>query len=230
MSSTTDLSVDIIKDVMPKSIRPNITPELITLINSIIKDPEVGEDYREHILGFSDVMKGGLYRMEDYITAVKYTSYKLRGDSNIVAYIKTFPDRVARYKSNGTVDISPWVTSYGRSKLVNAILNKSMIPTHILNADIHQKAVNVLADLMLTATSEKVRSDSANSLLTHLKPPENTKIEIDMNVKQVDGISDLRQATLELIKAQKLSIESGQSTAQDVAHSSVILEGQLDTK
>ena len=221
------LSLDLIKNAVPRSIRSNITQGMVDNINKISNDPDVGEEFKDNILGFSDVMKSGLYRMEDYISAVKYVSYKLRGDTNLAAYTKTFPDRVARYQGRGVVDYSPWVTSYCKSKLVNEILGRSLVPTHILNADIHQKAINVLANLMVSANSEKVRSDSANSLLTHLKPPETAKIEIDMNVTKIDGIEDLRNATLELIKAQKLGIQSGQSTAQDIAHSKVVIEGEI---
>jgi len=223
-----NLSLDIIKGAVPRSIKNNITQEMVDKINDIVSDPDIGEEYREAILGYSDVMQSGVYKMSDYISAVKYVSYKLRGDTNMSAYTKTFPDRVARYHGRGVTDYSPWVTSYGKSKLVNDILGRSMIPTHILNADVHQKAINVLAQLMTTAHSEKVRSDSANSLLTHLKPPETSKIEIDINTKQSDGINDLREATLELVRSQKQMIESGSHTAKSIAHSNIIIDVDVE--
>ena len=63
------------------------------------------------------------------------------------------------------------MTSYNKNKLVNLILEQSMIPSWVLNQDMYQKALNVQCELMLTANSEKV-SDAANSILTHLKPPQ----------------------------------------------------------
>ena len=222
------LTVDVVKSAVPRSLRGNITKELVDNLNKISNDPDVGEEFRENVIGYADVMKSGNYRMDDYISAVKYIGYKLRGDTNIAAYTKTFPDRVKRYHGNGVTDISPWVTSYSKSKLVNEMLGRSMVPTHILNADVHQKAINVLANLMVTAHSEKVRSDSANSLLTHLKPPETAKIEIDMNVTKQDGIEDLTKATMELVKNQRLAIEAGARTAKDVAHSKLVIDVEAE--
>ena len=222
------LDKTMIKNAAPKGMRTNITDDMVKTINDIISDPEMCEEYRDNILGYMDVLKEGRWRFGDYISAVKYVSYKLRGDSNIAAYTKTFPEKVAKFQSRPNPNYSSWVTSYGKSKLVNEILGRSLIPTHVLNADIYQKAINVQAQLMTTADSEKVRTDAANSLLNHLKPPETSKIEIDMNVKQQDGIGDLREATLELVKAQRLAIEAGQNTAKEIAHTTIVLDMDVE--
>jgi len=214
----------VIKNAAPKSIRNNITDDMVKTINDIISDPEMSIEYRDNILSYLDVLQEGRWRFGDYINAVKFVSYKLRGDSNMSAYTKTFPDRVVEFQSRPNPDYSSWVTGYSKSKLVNEILTRSMIPTHVLNADIYQKAINVQAQLMTTAHSEKVRTDAANSLLNHLKAPETSKIEIDMNVKQQDGIGELREATLELVRAQRLSIEAGQNTAKEIAHTSIVID------
>jgi hypothetical protein len=87
--------------------------------------------------------------------------------------------------------------------------------------------LNVQAELMLTAKSEKVRSDAANSLLTHLKVPETKKIELDLGVKQDKGIDDLRAATLKLVQQQKEMMTIGSINAEDVANSSII---ELDSE
>jgi len=221
------IAIEDLKQAAPKSIRNNITPELTTKVNSILQDPDIREEYRDNILGYIDVLQEGKWKFTDYISAVKYVSYKLRGDTNMAAYTKTFPDRVARFRAEGKKDYSPWVTAYGKSKLVNEILSRSMIPTHVLNADIYQKAINIQANLMVTAKSEKVKTDAANSLLNHLKPPETSKLEIDMNVKQEDGIGDLKRATMELVKAQRLAIEAGTLNAKQAAHSKLVIEGEI---
>jgi len=221
------LTLEVIKKAVPRSIRSSISKEMVDRINLISQDPDIGVEFRENILGYADAMSTGTYNIPDYISAVKYVSYKLRGDTNEAAYTKTFPDRVAQYHKNGVDSISPWVASYVRSKLVIEMLGRSMVPTHILNADIHQKAINRLAYLMVNSSSEKVQSDSATSLLTHLKPPETAKIEIDMNVTKVDGIDDLRAATMELVKNQRMAIKAGKSTALDIAHS-VIIDGEIE--
>jgi hypothetical protein len=116
-------------------------------------------------------------------------------------------------------DIASYVTAYNKSKLVNLVFEQTLIPSYVLNQDLYQKALNVQADLMVSAHSEKVRTDAANSLLTHLKMPEKQKVELEIGIKEDSSIAVLRQATLELARSQRLAMQAGQVTAQDVAHS-----------
>lgn len=218
-----DLSVEQMQAVVPRSLRGSITTELVDNVNKSTNDPIFREHYRDNILSFSKVLEQGKYKMQDYLNAVKYVSYKLMGDGNLEAYAKTFPVRYQTLVQKGTTnkDMHSYSSIYHKNKIVTQILEMSMIPTHILNADLHQKAINHLAYLMVSAKSEKVQSDSAMGLLQHLKPPEN-KIELDITVKQDKTVDDLRRATMELVKAQKESIVSGELTANDIAAGNII--------
>ena len=218
------LDIAELRQCVPKHTRNNITQPLVDKINDIITNEDIKDEYRDNILGYLDVLKGGKYKFLSYIHAVKYVSYKLRGDTNISAYSKTFPDRIATYRANGVTDYSPWVASYNKSKLVAEIFERSMIPTHVLNADIYQKAINVQAELMVYATSEKVRTEAANSLLNHLKRPETAKIELDIKVGDNSAISDLDAKTRELVKIQSTMIANGGMTAKEVAHQKLVTE------
>ena len=72
---------------------------------------------------------------------------------------------------------------------------------------------------MFHAKSEMVRMNAATSVMTTLKPPEDNKIEIDINVKEDSAIASL-QATVALLTAQqKDNITAGLFTAESVAHS-----------
>ncbi len=73
-----------------------------------------------------------------------------------------------------------------------------------------------------TSVSDKVRSDAANSLLTHLKQPETSKIELDVKVTEDSSIKELAAATRALAEQQQGSIMSGRATPEQVAHSSII--------
>ena len=75
-----------------------------------------------------------------------------------------------------------------------------------------------------TCISPKVRSDAANSLLTHLKMPETQKVELDLNVKEDGSIAALRATTLELARQQRLMVEAGAMNAQEVAHGKLIID------
>jgi hypothetical protein len=74
---------------------------------------------------------------------------------------------------------------------------------------------------MINAKSEKVRTDAANSLLTQLKMPETTKVELEIGVKEDSSIAALRAATYELARFQRESVQLGQMSAQQIAHSKI---------
>ena len=177
-------------------------------------------------MSYTKVLADGRFKMESYVSAVKYVSHKLMGSSDIDAYVKTFPDKYQDFLQRGVAskDIASYVCAYNKTKLVNLIREQSLIPSWVLNQDLYQKALNTQADLMLTAKSEKVRSDAANSLLTHLKQPETQKVQLDIGVKETSVVQDMRNAVQALAAAQRDQIRAGQATAQGVAHSKLVAE------
>lgn len=222
----TALTVEQFRVALPDKVKKSVNQELIDSINNTLIDPEMFESYRDNLLSYTKVMADGRFKVPEYVNAVRYVSHKLMGCTNIEAYTKTFPDKYARFVAQGVQakDIASYVTAYNKSKLVNLIFEQTLIPSYVLNQDLYQKALNVQADLMINAKSEKVRTDAANSLLTQLKMPEVTKVELDIGVKEDSSINALRQATLELARQQRLSIEAGQYTPQAIAHSAVVVD------
>jgi hypothetical protein len=224
------LTVDQLKMALPEKVKKSVNQELIDKINATLSEPEMYEAYRDNLISYTKVMADGRFKITEYVNAVKYISHKLMGCSNIEAYSKTFPDKIVRFNAQGVApkDIASYVTAYNKSKLVNLIYEQTLIPSYILNQDLYQKALNVQAELMQFAKSEKVRTDAANSLLTQLKMPEKQKVELDINVKEDSSINALRKATMELVQQQKLSIGAGASNAKDVARSSLTLVDEKD--
>jgi hypothetical protein len=220
------LTIDQFKQALPDKVKKSINQELIDQINTTLSDPEMFESYRENLLSYTKVMADGRFKVDSYIHAVKYVSHKLMGCTNIEAYTKTFPDKYARFVQQGVQakDIASYVTAYNKSKLVNLIFEQTLIPSYVLNQDLYQKALNVQAELMVNSHSDKVRCDAANSLLTHLKMPETQKVELEIGVKEDSSIGALRQATLELARQQRLAMEAGQMSAQEVAHTKIVID------
>ena len=211
------------RDMLPKHIK-NIPDEVIDSLNNTLAEPELLEVYRDNFINYIDVLQDGKFKTHEYLNAIKYCTHKLMGNSNIDSYIKTFPDRYANMVSKGipAKDIASQVSVYNKSKLVNKIMEQSMIPSWILNQDLYQKAINVQAELMLHANSEKVRSDAANSLLNHLKPPETKKVELDIGIKENKAIDDMRILLAELSAKQKHLIDVGLASAKDIAETKII--------
>lgn len=223
-----DLTLEQFRDVLPKQVRGAISDTLIDAVNDAISNSELRENFRDNLLSYTSVMKDGKFKIESYINAVKYVSLKLLGSSNVDAYLKTFPDKHQWFLGQGTSakDISAYVAAYNKTKLVNLIFAQTLVPFHVLNADLYQKALNVNADLMYTAKSEKVRSDAAKYIMDALKPPEAVKIELDVK-DDSSMLAGLRQTMVELAAMQHKNIELGISSAKDVAHSSLVIEGEF---
>ena len=221
------LSLEQFKRALPEKCRKSVKQSVVDQINKIMDDPEMHETYREHLLSYMSVLEDGRFKLTDYISAVKYCSLRLAGATQNDAFMRTFPDRYQRFVDNNTAskDIASYVTSYNKSKLVNIIMEQSRIPTWVLNQDLFQKAINVQAELMMTSSSDKVRSDAANSLMIHLKPPETFKVELDVGQKQVDAIAELNKTLMKLSSQQQGLIHAGVSDARTVAESRII-EGE----
>lgn len=226
INTTGILTEEQFKRVLPPQIAKTVNQVLIDQINQTLSHPDMYEEYRENLLSYGHVLKDGKFKMSSYIDAVKYVSHKLRGDTNIDAFVKAFPDKYQDYLARGvsSKDIASYITSYNKNKLVNIIYEQSMVPSWVLNQDNFQKAINVQVDMMLNAKSEKVRSDAANSLLTHLKKPETTKIELDIGVKEDSTLSQIRAQTMELAAMQQKAIAAGVTTARGTAEAKIIVD------
>jgi hypothetical protein len=156
-------------------------------------------------------LQQGKFKLANYISAVRYVSFKVMGLSNKAAYIKAFPDKYQKFLQDGVSekDIASYTSAYNKSKLVNLIFAQAQIPTYILNAPLFQKAINVQADLMMNARSEMVRFSAANSLLAHLKPPETTQVELNIGINKGEIIEDYEKAMRAMVLKQQELISAG---------------------
>lgn len=225
------ITVDLLKKALPSNLRVNATEELADRINNVTTDPILAEHIRENFLGYTRVLQDGKYKTDDYLNAVTYVSYKLMGDTNKDAYLKTFPQRYQQLMAQGRTEkeISAYVSAYSKGKLVNAILEQSLVPSWVLNQDLFQKAINVQADLMLTATSEKVRTDAANSLLTHLAKPKEAGPLVNIDMREASGMGELRETLTQLARQQADLIASGISP-KTIAAQNIIEAEPIATK
>jgi len=215
-----------LEKVLPKKHLQNLTDDILDTLNSTITDQSFRQIYRDNLLGFSNVIKEGKFKLQSYIDAVRYVSFVSTGSNGTQAYAQTFPDRYMRLVQDGASNktISSYATTFKKTQLVQKIYEQMMIPVHIFNHDVFQRAINVQAGLMTTALSEKVRTDAANSLLNHLKPPEIKKIEIDVGTKQDKSLDDLRAATQELVNIQRQQLENKTLTPEQIAKSQIVSE------
>lgn len=223
------LNISDVKKALPATLNTNVTQHMVDQLNNLSTDPEVAEIMRNNFISYTTVMREGKFKLDDYVHAVAYVSYKIMGRTNREAYSLTFPGRYQNLVSQGKSDkdISSYVSAYNKNKLVNLIFEQTIIPTHVLNQDIFQKAINTQAELMMNAKSEKVRMDAANSLMTHLKKPESKQVELNMDIKESDGLKDLKNTLAQMAEFQIKQIEGGAST-KDIAHQNIIIQDNVE--
>lgn len=212
------LTVDDLKSALPAHMKSAATQELADLVNNAATDLEFARTIRENVISYTAVLKDGRFRVEDYVSAVSYVSYKLMGFTNQESYKRAFPTRYSTLVANGADDktISAYVAAYNKNKLVNLILEQTLVPVWVLNQDAVQKAINTQLELMTSAKSEMVRTQAANSILTHLKRPE--KVQVEMNLGEVEnaGMKELKESMAALAQHQLSLIGKGVETKEIV--------------
>lgn len=190
------------------------------LIQSIIDGGIEPSYFLDKLVTFSSVMKGRKgTSTKDFIRAVQYCSYIAIGDSQISAYKKTFPDRVAKKGSEGTVSAS--ASFYHRTDLVQSIIKMAQVPMHLIFMAEKYKAIQKLTNLMENADSERIQMESADKLLVHLKTPENSKIEIDIGFKKNETLDNL-DATLTALARKHIEMIGNGHTAKDIVDAQLI--------
>ena len=91
-----------VKDSVPPHMRTSISQSLVDQLNNVATDPIVAEDIRNNFISYSAIMKEGRFKIEEYLNAVTYVSYKIMGNTNEEAYSKTFPNRYTKLIATNT--------------------------------------------------------------------------------------------------------------------------------
>lgn len=213
---------------LPPNLKSAVTDQFVDMVNDITQDQQAAEFIRENFITYTMVLKEGRFKTEDYLNAVAYVSYKHMGLSNKEAFFKTFPQRQVALVAKGTSekDIAAHVAGYHKGKLVNLIMEKSLVPTWVAYQDVYHKAIAVQADLMQNAQSEKVRSDAANSILTHLAKPKEAAAVVNVDLRENSGMKELVATLSQLATQQRAAIEGGLD-AKTISGAGLIREAEV---
>ena len=212
------ITVQNLKQALPATTKLTVSQSLVDKLNAVTSDPILAEHIRDNFISYNTVMQAGKYTTDEYINAITYCTYKVMGLTNKDAYINTFPQRHRQLVARGASakDISAYVAAYHKGKLVMSILDQAHISMWLVNQDVYQKAINVQADLMRNAQSELVRTQAANSILTHLAKPKDAVPQVAIQINQNTGMNELMDAMAALAEKQVNMIDHG-VTAKELA-------------
>ena len=213
------ITLEQLQKTFPKK-KNSIGEKTVELINATLTDPEFnGTDLIQTLHTFENVMYNNSAAMEEYVNAVRFCAYlETNGDNITDAFKKTFyyrdfvkngidkPSNSPEYSS-----ITAAASRYRKNKLVVDILAMADVPLYLLFQGHRYKAVEVLASEMMTAPLSKDRIAAAEKLLTHVKPPENSKLELNigLNSNAMDMASSLNEQLIQLATQQKALLEQG---------------------
>ena len=218
------MEIEAVKRLVPKNQRGMITPEFCEKVEKCVNDPVLAEQVKNNFISYLNVLSTGKFSMDEYLNAVKYVSFKLLNYTNRDAYAATFPDRWERMIKEGIEEkrMDAYVTMYNKSKLVMAIYEQTIVPTYVLNAPLHQEALNVLAKMIKDPSVRGMAKVKAcEAILTHTKQPEIVKGELTIGLQENETIAELREVTEQLANTFRASIGKGK-TLQDVAEAQII--------
>ena len=212
-----------LKDAMPKQHRSKITQSFVDEVNLMVADPDMGELYSKNLITYSSVLQEGRFKLNDYMNATLFVSYKMLGMSSMAAFQKVFPQRCKDMFTRNvpTKDMQAYASTYNKNKLVSLIYEQTLIPDHIMYASVRHRAIAKLATLM-DSQNEHISHKASESLLRELKAPVDAKMTLDVKTQDTGVIADLASAISNLSNMQREKIIEGTIDAKGAAHSTII--------
>lgn len=210
-----------IKAQVPEQFRGAITQELLDKLHSLESNPVLADHIRETMVDYISVLRDNPTSMDNYLRLVTFLTGRMRGDDILVCYAKAYPERYTQLAQLGTSEakIRSHAAMVEKGKMYVAMLQQVLVPSWILNHGAYQQAVATQVELMQNSDSDLVRTQAANSLLTHLGRPKEVA-NVTINNNQVNaGAGDLdmlRNMMSDLSNRQRNSIKGGSASTRDV--------------
>lgn len=219
-------SLEEVKNIMPKNKKNLITEEIVDMLNNEFNNQDTIDEFKENFITYSKILSSdSKFKIKDYIKAIKFITLRMLNHTIYDSWKITFPDRYNRLIELGKTEeeIRPYSSMYSKNDLVVQLLKQSVIPTYILNAPLHQEAINIAMNI---ARNDKVtpiaRVQAAKTVLEYTKQPEVQAIQLDVGIKDIDEITELNKTTRQLAELQLRALESGNVSLKDVAESRII--------
>lgn len=222
------VTLDAVVDAVPPNFKGSVTQALVDKLNNLSTDCDV-EDFtadtmRHNFVTYADILKEGKFKIADYMNAVKFVSFCMMNMTAADAWKKTFPERYQALVQKGTSkkDMSSHVSMYKKGELVNMLMGQITVPFHIYNLGVRQKALDIQMRLAMTADSELVRTQAANSVLVHTAPPAPVKnSQLNVTVDASDSLKALTESMRQLASKQRQAIVDGTVSTKALAASTI---------
>ena len=218
-----ELTLDFVKGAVPKKCRHAVTQEFVDGLNKAMKSSSEGEIFVENFITYSNVINEGKFGLSEYVDAVKFVSLKLLGHTNVSAYKKVFPERWMRLEREGIKAKDDFAQKYNSNLLVTKIYQQTIVPTWVLNAPLHQKALSELGRMIDDPSVRGMtRVKACEAILNYTKQPEVVESKVQISIGQSDTISELREVTAKLANTLKQGLEEGKHSLRSISEQQIV--------
>lgn len=220
----TEITPEKLVELFPAK-KGTINEDTAKMINDATNDPMFnGDEFVEQMLSYRGVMENNSYSMKDYIMALKFCAYlEAEKDNAIEAYKRARAnDQWVIERVNAPSGSLPYnelagaASRYRNRPIVKKILTQADMPLYLMFQGARYEAVAQLAKEMTTAAYSKDRISAADKLLTHVKPPDDVKIELEvgMNAEVKSATERLNEQLMKVAMGQKAQLDAGMSISE----------------
>ena len=217
------ITVNRLKELLPRNTNIAVTQEIVDLINNIEEDSGIPQELAEedvmsymHLIGN---MRG--VGLKDLVNAIKYCNLK-RNYSNKEAWSIVFPTKFNELKA-ANKQVDNHVSMYNATKLVQAIDKEMLIPVSLQYAPYFHAAVKKQFEIMNGKASDSVDGKpqnvspmvqhlAAKELATLTKQPEENKLSITVNpgAEAMSAQAEMNEQLRALVANQRKRLENGE--------------------
>ena len=217
------ITVNRLKELLPRNTNIAVTQEIVDLINNIEEDSGIPQELAEedvmsymHLIGN---MRG--VGLKDLVNAIKYCNLK-RNYSNKEAWSIVFPTKFNELKA-ANKQVDNHVSMYNATKLVQAIDKEMLIPVSLQYAPYFHFAIKKQYEIAQGVASDTVdgKKQNVSPMVQHLatkelailtKPIEETKLAITVKPGEeaMSMQAEMNSQLKDLVALQRKRLEDGE--------------------
>lgn len=223
---------EILPNKLSKKNKNKIATEIADNIDETVDDT-IKEQYKNNLITFSTVVTGRV-RVDDYLTAIKYVTYRNTGLTIKESYCLAKADEVQKAKLEGVTDdqIYNRALAYSQNKVVKDIQSQNQMPLHIVFGDAIVDGIHRMHDI-IKGGSNRDAVGAFEALTRAIMPKEDIELKVDTSA--IDSkIEEMNKAKLELSLMVVDNVKSGNLSMEQllskVNKSKEVIEGEFIEK
>ena len=180
------VTLELLQEQLGKKKGQLVNQDTVDELNKLAEDPDYGEEFLDSYSTHFNIVEGNnSWSTPKYMIAMKFFTLLESGHSQVDAYVKAKPWRLAEVMAKGgsKADMGGEASRYNNTSLVNEIKKVSTIPVQLIHRHLLHEAIQTTASLMTDpSVSPAVQQKAAETLIRELKPAEDTTVNLKVGM------------------------------------------------